>query len=458
MDIVNFLKQVCQRNFTPHLLFLLSTAWFSGGLGSSYNYDESVTVATFVELDSVVGTISTQNNFNNHLGTSVVSHALYRVGLGHPIAYRLVSVVLAAATVVLIYHVGVRLLSARAGLAAAFVVMLNPMFGELGGQVRGYAPMVFFLVAATWLLVDSVRQGVPVGANYSLAVALAMCFNLYAAVPLAIHGVVILVHRPVGWLSAARRLCIGGLLGLATYVGVLGLMVESSAERASVFRPDLPLDILVRILGDQLLAIPLLGACLLAGIALLARSSYARTALLSLAAVFSVIWFVLSPRDTYPRMWVWLIPGVALAIGFAVERFPRLLVVTAVGLVFVLIGSVPQVVRKDRSAAHVAEILLTAQRSGLEVCALGYSGEPLLAYIETTPITSIERAAECDVLIALPPFRDTIQLINTGPLFEIEDPMRLSMTIGWTDAANRSTPALANIVTSGETSASGIDS
>ncbi len=433
-------------------------AWFSTRLGNSYGYDESVTVGTFVELDSVVGAVATQNNFNNHVGASLIAHTLHRVGFGDPIAYRLVSVVFAAATVVLIHHVGTQLMSARAGLVAALVAMLNPMFGELSAQVRGYSPMVFFVVAATWLLIDSSTREVAVATKYVLAVALAMFFNLYAAIPLALHGAVLIVHRPRYWFISARRLCTAGLLGLATYTGVLGQMVEASGKRASVFRPTLPIDILNRLLGDQPIAVAVLGFCLLTGVGLLCRRSHPRTAILALAVLFSVIWLVLSPRDTYPRMWIWLLPGVALAIGFAVERFPRLVPLTALGLVFVLIGSFPTVLRKDRSSADIAAVLLDAQRNGLEVCSLGYSGEPLLAYVETVPLASAGRVRECDVVVALPAFSATVRRVNLGSLVEVEDPMGLSMMISWTETAGRSSPALASIMTSGETSASGIDS
>jgi hypothetical protein len=141
-----------------------------------------------------------------------------------------------------------------------------------------------------------------------------------------------------------------------------------------------------------------------------------------------------------------------------VERFPRLVPVTALGLVFVLIGSFPTVLRKDRSSADIAAVLLDAQRNGLEVCSLGYSGEPLLAYVETVPLASAGRVRECDVVVALPAFSATVRRVNLGSLVEVEDPMGLSMMISWTETAGRSSPALASIMTSGETSASGIDS
>ena len=139
------------------------------------------------------------------------------LGLKTLVAHRVVSCLMGAALVVGVGLLGRRVGGERAGLLAAAIAAVYPLLVVLDGSLRSeslYAPLIAFLLLATYRLVDrpGVGRAVVVGAVLGLA-ALTRSEAL-------LLGVLLLV-------AAAARLPSGGRLRPVAVVGVVALLVVS---------------------------------------------------------------------------------------------------------------------------------------------------------------------------------------------------------------------------------------
>ena len=433
------------------------------GTSRSYLYDESVTVGSFVETESVSSVFTNQIVFNNHIGTSFVAHLRYRLGLGGELSYRLVSVAFAAATVVLTYRMGRRYVSATVGVTAAVALCALPVFRYQGFQVRGYAAMTFLVLLSTAHLIDYGANGRSnkLGLAYYLAFAAAVCFNLYSLVPVALHGLVLVALRPHGWLDATRRLGLAALVGLATYSAVLGTMRSASNERQGAFDWTLPADLLWELLGGTFWLVGAIGACLIAGTGPLRSWLGARWIVVGLTVTFASIWVVLKPADVYPRMWIWLLPGVAIVAATGAQRHRLLSIALTAALSASLIKGAVDVLTfgGDRSVEQVGSVLHAVALEGNRPCAVLHSNEPLLAYVETDAGNSRASLRGCDVVYSLPSYAEEFHSLELDRTYMATSPDGADMfLIGWTDSAGRRSPTLARIESSGQASSSWFDS
>jgi mannosyltransferase len=117
-------------------------------------------------------------------------------------ALRSLSVLFSVATVPLIYALGTRLFSRRAGQIAAWLLAINALSVRYAQEARSYALVVFLVVFATWLLVRNLQE--PARAHwiaYAVVCALAVYSHFYAALIVPAHAVsfIALDRREIPW-------------------------------------------------------------------------------------------------------------------------------------------------------------------------------------------------------------------------------------------------------------------
>ena len=444
------------------LLFAIAFIWLAiPATNRSYFYDESVTVYSFIEVDSVKSVFTEQVVFNNHIGMSFLSHILFRLGIGDQLTYRMVAVTFAAAAVTLTYRIGRRWYGEAVGLWAAAILSLLPLFREQAFQVRGYAAITFLILLASSHLARHIEQPRtrPLSKGYFIAVAAAVCFNLYSMVPFAVHGLLILIRRPKAWLDNAVRLCIASLCGLITYVAVLGRMRAVSSSRPGEFRPSLPIEVARELLGVAPWLAGIMAVCVVVGLRVQLRSASIGWALGGCAAAFGCIWIVLAPRDVYPRMWVWLLPGVALAAAVGVMRTPVLRFGLGIALAITgLTGARDAAFGGDRSAEQFGAFLEAVSLEGNQVCAVLHTYEPVLVYTQTESSHLRSVLSGCDVVYALPYLDEDFYAVGLERTFAAGSKGEVNFLIGWSEEAGRRSPTLARIERSGQASSSWFDS
>ncbi len=361
------------------------------GLGSSFTYDESVTVGYFVRAPTFIDAITTQIVFNNHPAFTALAWLVDALGGTTEAWMRAPAVLAGLACVIVVARYATARFGLVPGLAAGAFVATNPLFVELSRQARGYS-LAALAVAASSVL--GARTGgdsdQPLPGTYAVAVAAGLLAHLYVAIAIAAHGAYVLGLRDRVALERWFQLSVlGGAGAVVGYLPMLGTMAGAAGARDGAFVPNFPEQV-----AEALFGAPALAALAVATI-FFATALRPRTvpAIAVASALVGAVWIVLQPFDLYPRFLVWVVPAVGLLLSAAAERR---LQVSALALVLVL-ASVPVVVdrRNDtstiRAVAASASALAEADRA---VCFLGYFGESFAAYIEPEP-----PGPDCDVTL-----------------------------------------------------------
>ncbi len=127
-------------------------------LGSGLWYDEITTL-----LDSVrvpFWTIVTHFPSNNeHPFYSVLAHAADALVGEHAWSLRLPAALFGIATVPLLYGFGAKIASRLEALAAALLLTVSYHHVWFSQNARGYTMLLFFTLAATWLLLEAIDSG-----------------------------------------------------------------------------------------------------------------------------------------------------------------------------------------------------------------------------------------------------------------------------------------------------------
>lgn len=367
--------------------FLLSLAQSLRGGTRSYNYDESVTVGFFVDAEALAG-FTQQRVANNHPLFSVLEQVIWRLGAQTELAMRLLPAGCTAATVAAIAWWTGRRWGPSAAVAAALVLLTNPMFVSYGQQVRGYSLFVLAAAISTIALIeiesrpadDQVRYG---GASYVIAAAVGLATHLYMLPVLAGHFLLVVTrqHFSLVWL---RRWGVVGAVGAVAYMGAM------PERRPGSFRPGLPWETTTELLGGTPASIAILGLASLA--ALWVHRRY--WALVAAPVAFvGYIWLVAQPLDLYARFFVWIVPAVAVAAAWATARRPVALVLVAVAAA----SAWPIHPPAEQPIREAAAVLTSDQGDGLVACAVG--SEALAAYTKAIPEFTSQRG--CDVVAAI---------------------------------------------------------
>jgi hypothetical protein len=293
----------------------VTAAMMAVGISRPFNYDEAVTVRNFVAgTPSLLWPFRFQVVWNNHPFFSFLERIVWAItGSASPTAMRLLPILVAAAAVGLLAFLAARELGIGPAVIAAVVMVSNPMFFTNASVARGYGLVVLCGVAATAALVAIVRAGVPrarVEIRYVAVVAIAIATHLYA---------IFLVIGHVGFVAGRRRLSLrwvvrwvgGTAIGLTAYVGMWAYL--PLGDRPRVFRADLPWDVTWALLGGSWwLAVPVAALCAV-GLSNGWRDLGHVALLAALGVGFVIVWVAVANFDTYPRFFVWGVPGVAWA-------------------------------------------------------------------------------------------------------------------------------------------------
>jgi hypothetical protein len=312
---------------------------------------------------------------------------------------RVLPILFAALAVALVAWWALRLWGTLAGIVAALLIAVNPLFAFSSRSVRGYSLMTLCVVASSILCVRLLRREDRTSSvAYVIAAAAGIATHLFALVPFAAQvGVVAARGERTGrW---AARFGSAFVLGGMAYVEIGPGMVDSAQDEAHHFRPRFPLTLAHALLGGTAIAVAATAVLFFLGIITLRRRELL-VATGILVALFLLIWLVVQPFDLYPRFLVWLVAAVALVAAAAVARwrFTLPLVVAAVAaLVVVDVRDWTENPLPDRQAAL---LIRDARALGDRVCVLPLVRGSLLAYTRAPrEVTSARNFARCDVVV-----------------------------------------------------------
>lgn len=221
------------------LLFLLLITFFAGALRTfhltarGFNFDEGFSV--FLGQTSGANFISTI--WHSELNM-VFYYALLRLWmhLGHgEFAIRLLSVLLATATVPVVYFLGKRLFDSNTGLVASLLLAVHPFHFVVSQSARSYSLVILMVSLATLFFLRGLDN--PSWGNwtaYALLAAAAVYSHFFAVLAIVAHGVSLLLlpHGTVPWKRLLTALFL--LLLLLLPVGVFLLRHRDAANVAWV--------------------------------------------------------------------------------------------------------------------------------------------------------------------------------------------------------------------------------
>jgi mannosyltransferase len=152
---------------------------------------------------------TSRTNFFGSIWRSELNMALYYtllrlwVQFGHgEFVIRLLSVLLATATVPVVYFLGKRLFDGRTGLIAALLLAVHPFHFMVAQSARSYALVIFLVcLASLFFLRGLSRPSVGNWTVYALFAGAAVYSHFFALLVIVAHGVSLLFlpHRTVPW-------------------------------------------------------------------------------------------------------------------------------------------------------------------------------------------------------------------------------------------------------------------
>lgn len=375
------------------------------GLSRSYDLDESLTIGAFVATPSISDAFTQAYVLNNHVFFSFLEHLVYSAsGSRSEPAMRLLPIVFAAVSVGLLTFLMAQRWGAVSGVAGAALLATNPMFADVGSQVRGYSLLMLCTIASTALIVGAVRRGeasTGIRVLYAVIIAIGIATHLYMLVVVAIHGVLSLANRRVtrSWLLAWLG---GAVIGGAAYSRVWRSMRATTDELGRNFRPMFPRDLLVALLGGTVLAAVLVAALVVPALWEARRDRVVQFAALGVLLAVAGIW-VVGPFDLYPRFFLWLLPLTALGAAAAVGKRPLLVVLVALVVAVQLVTAWPRLTEDPIASGEVAQVFSRVRAVGGRPCTVDdYASLRLLGYTTNFSL-AVNRAqmGHCTVAVLL---------------------------------------------------------
>ncbi len=349
------LSQLSRPGYAEILIGLLSAALFTWRIDRpSPWFDEAITrdvtsrsASEIVDLAGHVDLVHTTYYLLVHavLGTSASVTPI-----------RLLSVVAAALTAVLLVRLGRELDSARVGVAAGLLWTLAPLVTRYAQEARPYAMVALAATAATLALVRVCRRPWLPGRFVVYAVSLVILglLNVVALLLLVVHLSYLLT-------TSAKPVRRRWLLAVAGALATLSpLLIASAGQREQVSwlpRPELE-QLTGFLLAEYAVGLLVLGVLVVA-IAGLGRGTHSPALGLGLAWALLppvILWTVSQVHPLYDWRYVFFtVPGTALALA-SVATLLKLRWLVVMIVVLAIGGSHMQNVYRYRASGHAEDL------------------------------------------------------------------------------------------------------
>ncbi len=398
---------------------IITAVMLGGQIDRGFNYDESVAVSTVISRGSAKVALTETYLFNNHpLFAALQSEWWDLVGVGET-RQRILPVFYGALAVAILAGWCTRRFGALAGVSAAAIVIVNPMFVAYARALRGYSLAMLGVVVAVLALVEYVRQGAPPNqrgrkllAFHALGIVVAMGTHVFSGVAIGPVGVAsILILRTLD-LRLVRTWLISATVTALLYLPTFWDLARTAENGSEFFRPSFGRVVLSELLGrNTITAAATSGLFVYAVLTLVvSRQPHLRIGIAVLLAASLVagqilfVWLLLAPEYLYPRFFLSVVPLLAAVASFAVSVRPTLIVVVAVATLASLGSALDE---RSRTTGHkdAGAIVAAVDSMGGRVCAVG--SKSLRWYASGAPITELykfdrpanEVFAECDLFV-----------------------------------------------------------
>lgn len=219
------------------------TALYLVGSSRPYTHDGATSIAFNIAERPWRDALGGQVIYSNHPLSSVLGQLVWRLGGTTESWQRLIPAVAAGLLVGIVHWATSKRWSSAAGLAAAVILALNPLFIYAARTVRGYALMMLAVVVSTLILdriVEAERSKLEVSNRllvaYSLTIGVAIGAHAYGGMILLAHVGYVVAHklplRP--WVA---RFGFGLAVGGAAYSLLLGSLFAGVAGTSSQNSP-----------------------------------------------------------------------------------------------------------------------------------------------------------------------------------------------------------------------------
>ena len=398
---------------------VITALMLGGQIDRGFNYDESLAVSTVISRGSAKVALTEAYVFNNHpLFAALQSEWWDLAGAGET-RQRILPVFFGALAVALLAGWCTRRFGALAGVSAAAIVIVNPMFVTYARALRGYSLALLGVVVAVLALVEYVRQGAPPNqrgrkllAFHALGIVVAMGTHVFSGVAIGSVGLAsFLILRTLD-LRLVRTWLISATVTVLLYLPTLRDLASTAETGSEFFRPWFGRVVLSELLGRSTVTAAASGGLFVYAVLTLivARQPHRRIGIAVLLATSLVagqilfVWLLVAPEHLYPRFFLSVVPLLAAIASFAVSVRPTLVVVVAIA-VLASLGSVLD--ERSRTTGHkdAGAIVAAVDSMGGRVCAVG--SESLRWYASGAPITELygfdrppnEVFAECDLFV-----------------------------------------------------------
>jgi uncharacterized membrane protein len=320
----------------------------------SYHHDEVITALRVVPGSFGDMLHAVKESESNPPLYYVLTWAWAKIFGTGEVGLRSLTALFGAATVPVGYLIGRQLASRRAGLVLAALIAVNPMLIWYSQEARSYALLVFFGAVALLFFARALNtaRGRDL-AFWALASALALCSHYFAAFPVAIEALWLLVALWGRWRVVLPAIAAVGATGLALlplansqnnpdHIGWIenSPLLERLWETAASFLVGETGHVIAEAPRERYALIPLIFVALALGLIALRGARHERrgaalglvvglgvAALTAVAAVVGKDYVV--ERNLLPALVPLL---VVIAIGFALTRARRLGLLLAVAL------------------------------------------------------------------------------------------------------------------------------
>jgi hypothetical protein len=155
------------------------------------------------------------------------------------------------------------------------------------------------------------------------------------------------------------------------------------------------------LLGEQWVAVAILGAFALWAVVLFHRNPAVMLPLLAVGVFAAVLWLVVQPVGLGPRFFIWIVPAVALSAGVVVARRPWAAALVVVALIAMVADNAGDWTVASPDLGRAAAIVDAARARKLRVCGYKAGQWAVLAYTSSPPYLPPEGAAGCDLVVEM---------------------------------------------------------